>query len=69
MELHIAFQNEFFQGDLIRRVCLGVFSSSESADEAIMNTQANEQALFDPMFRVSFDVVPTYLDEPLLEDV
>ncbi|MHA2402468.1 MAG: hypothetical protein ACXADH_05695 [Candidatus Kariarchaeaceae archaeon] len=68
MELHIAFQNEFFQGDLVRRICLGVFSSPENADECIMDLEANVQALFDPMIRVSFEVIPTYLDEPLYEE-
>ena len=67
MKLYIAFQNNFYEGDFIDRKCLGVFSTSEKADQRFYEEEAN--SLFDPMLRTSYEIVTTELDEELFEDI
>ena len=62
-EIYIAFQNEFFQGDLTEHKCIGVFSSPVLAEEFIYDLQQDE--IFDPMFRIAYEIVPAVLDQPL----
>ena len=66
-ELYIVFENEFFQGDLVSRVCNGVFSTEDKAQTHIIELESAFGDEFDPMFRVSYDIVEAYLDEPLTD--
>lgn len=66
-ELYIVFESEFFQGDLMNRVCNGVFSTEDKAQTHIMELEADIDTVFDPMFRVTYDVIEAYLDEPLTD--
>jgi len=67
IEIYIVFENEFFQGDQINRVCNGVFSTEDKAQAHIMELEVDVDTVFDPMFRVSYDIIESYLDEPLTD--
>ena len=67
-QVFVAFRNEFFQGDLVNRVFIGVFSSQENADNSLYELEADTDTLFDPMFRTTFDVVPTFIDVPFEDE-
>ena len=69
MEVHVAFQNNFYEGEFIGRKCLGVFSTPEKANQRFYEEEADTDSLFDPMFRVSYEVVTTELDQGLFEDI
>ena len=64
--IYVVFENQFFQGDFIGKRFLGVFSSDDGAQEHI--AVESSDAIFDPMMRSSYQVVPVEIDEPYYED-
>ena len=60
MELYIAIQSEFIQGDHVGDTILGVYDSADKAEER--NTEVEMSIPFDPVLRTTFDIQPVKLN-------
>lgn len=64
MDLYLLFQNQFYEGDLIARVFLGVFDTHMRAEEhAFVISQDDD--MFDPTYRVKCEIIPALLNAPI----
>lgn len=59
--VYVVFRSEFFQGEMIERDVVGVFSTPESADEAVYELESMN-VIYDPTARTIFKAQPVELD-------
>lgn len=60
-KVHVVFRSEFFQGELIERDVVGVFTSTDAADAAIYELESVND-LYDPTARTLYQSKPVELD-------
>jgi hypothetical protein len=61
-KVYVVFRNEFFQGELIERDVVGVFTTSEGADEAVYELESINDGFYDPTARTIFKSTLVELD-------